>query len=155
MSELWYFAYGSNLSVEQMKNRTKELGVYSRVKLYGYRLAFNKRGKDGTSKANLVAHPGGVVWGVAYRLSTEALKLMDRHEGVASGHYQRLIVEVHTDLGHTLEAVAYIAQTAYLDHALAPSSQYLQTILQGARHHGLPEAYIAEIQKAAQALSHP
>jgi cation transport regulator ChaC len=66
----WYFAYGSNLSKEQMEERIGSSREARVAWLTGYRLVFNKRSKkDGTGKANIVPAAGATVWGVVYRCS--------------------------------------------------------------------------------------
>ena len=52
-------------------------------------MMFNKRGGDGTGKANIVWDPNGVVRGVIYRCSSDELDEMDPYEGVTGGHYHR------------------------------------------------------------------
>jgi cation transport regulator ChaC len=146
MSDQWYFAYGSNLSREQKVNRTGPIREERRARLDGYRLAFNKRGTDGTGKANIVPDEGGTVWGVVYRCSPSALNEMDRHEGVSGGHYVRKTVRVRADDGEELDAVTYVAGSAYIDNSLTPSSEYLQTILRGAREHALPDEYVRGVE---------
>lgn len=146
MSDQWYFAYGSNLASDQKENRTGPIRVQSRARLDRYRIAFNKRGTDGTGKANIVPDPSGTVWGVVYLCSPNALKAMDRHEGVSGGHYARKGVRVRVDGGAELDAVTYVAGNELIDNSLAPSQEYLQTILRWAKEHGLPEEYIRHLE---------
>lgn len=54
MSDHWYFAYGSNLSTEQKERRTGFIREARCARLDGYHIAFNKRGNDGTGKANMI-----------------------------------------------------------------------------------------------------
>jgi cation transport regulator ChaC len=142
MSDQWYFAYGSNLARDRKEGRTGHIREERRARLDGYRIAFNKRGTDGTGKANIVADQTGTVWGVVYRCSPKALEEMDRYEGVPGGHYVRKMVRVRVDSGDELEAVTYVAGEAFIDDSLTPSPEYLQTILRGAREHALPYDYI-------------
>lgn len=146
MSDQWYFAYGSNLARDQKVNRTGPIREERRARLDGYRLAFNKRGTDGTGKANIVLHEGGTVWGVVYRCSPSALNAMDRYEGVPGGHYVRKTVRVRVDGGDELDAITYVAGNAFIDNSLTPNSEYLQTILRGAREHDLPDEYIRSVE---------
>lgn len=150
MSDQWYFAYGSNLSAEQKERRTGPIREARRARLDGYSIAFNKRGSDGTGKANIVPYRTGVVWGIVYRCSPSALDEMDIHEGVHSGHYRRTRVRVRTDDGDEIEAITYVAGDSFVDDSLVPADEYLRTILQGARDHGLPDTYIHEIKRAAR-----
>ncbi|CAK0743674.1 gamma-glutamylcyclotransferase [Gammaproteobacteria bacterium] len=149
MDNHWYFAYGSNLSCRQMEKRTGSIGETRLARLDGYRIAFNKRSCDGTGKANIVPDSSGVVFGVIYWCSDEALSQLDDYEGVESGHYRQNLVRVKSDLGDDIEAITYIAGSSFIDDTLKPSASYLQTILQGAQHHGLPKDYISEIKQRA------
>lgn len=150
MSDQWYFAYGSNLSRDQKVMRTGSIRGARRARLEGYRIAFNKRGEDGTGKANIVPDPTGTVWGVVYRCSPEALNAMDRYEGVPRGHYTRETVCVRLDSGDEVEAVTYVAGCRFVDDTLAPSTEYLQTVLRGAREHELPDEYIRAVEALGQ-----
>lgn len=150
MSDRWYFAYGSNLAVDQKEDRTGKIREARRARLAGYRVVFNKLGKDKTGKANLEPDGGRVVWGVVYLCNPAALKEMDKSEGVACGHYHRAEVEVECDSGEMLEAVTYIAGESYVRSSLTPAPEYLERIIRGACDHGLPEEYIQEVQRAAQ-----
>ncbi len=144
-----YFAYGSNLCPEQMMRRTG-VGAGQRAWLAGYRLAFNKRGWDGTGKANLVPRVQGRVWGVVYRCSPAALAVLDDYEGLSSGDYVRAPVHVELDAGPVrIPAITYLAGAAFLDDTLVPAPAYLARVLDGARHQGLPEVYQRLIQAAA------
>lgn len=149
MSEQWYFAYGSNLHAQQMEDRTGVIGEARRVRLEGYRMMFNKRGGDGTGKANIVWDPTGVVWGVIYRCTSDELNKMDPYEGVAGGHYHCLQVQVQSEDGEGIQAITYVAGDSFIDDSLVPGEGYLQTVLKGAREHGLPIDYIHDIEMAA------
>lgn len=46
MKESYYFAYGSNMNLDQMAYRCPAASVVEKVKLEGYRLTFCGRGKD-------------------------------------------------------------------------------------------------------------
>jgi gamma-glutamylcyclotransferase (GGCT)/AIG2-like uncharacterized protein YtfP len=146
VKDQWYFAYGSNLATDQKANRTGPIREAKRARLEGYRLAFNKQGSDGTGKANIVKEPGATVWGAVYRCSPDALREMDKHEGVASGHYTREAVRTCLDSGAELDAVAYVAGPGFINDSLGPSPIYLQTILRGAREHELPNDYICRVE---------
>lgn len=153
MSDHWYFAYGSNLSTNQKECRTGTIREARRARLDGYHIAFNKRGSDGTGKANIVRNPERTVWGVVYRCSPAALDDMDKHEGVTGGHYVRTWVHVRVDAGDELDALTYVAGKAFLDDTVAPSKEYLETILQGARDHDLPHDYVCEVERVAHQRS--
>ncbi|MCX8037778.1 MAG: gamma-glutamylcyclotransferase [Candidatus Sumerlaeia bacterium] len=146
MSYVWYFAYGSNLVRDRMGRRTGNILEAKRARLEGYRITFNKRGNDGTGKANIAPNPGDTVWGVVYRCPPGALDILDGYEGVAGGHYARQKVRLRLDGGDELDAVTYVAGNAFIANSLIPSPKYLQTILRGAREYDLPEDYIRRVE---------
>lgn len=142
--ESWYFAYGSNMSVEQLIRRIGRTGnpEYGPriVHLAGHRLAFQHGVSGGAAYANILT-PGEGVIGVAYRFSAADLEKLDRFEE----DYDRGTIEVTHGNGEVLRAVAYFMTPGpNLKYGL-PSSKYLHTIVTGAREHGLPEEYIEKI----------
>ncbi len=108
----------------------------------GVRLAFDKRGADGSGKANLVPATGGVVWGVLWTFPGCEWAALD---GFEPG-YQRRTLEV-TCQGEPLRAEAYVA-TRLTEDPL-PLAGYKQRILDGAREHALPQAYVAQLESLA------
>jgi gamma-glutamylcyclotransferase len=144
----WYFAYGSNLCVEQMVRRTGPMGEREErpqvARLPGYRLVFNMRGSDGQVYAN-VTQPGDEVIGVLYRCGEAALARLDVYEE----GYDRRQVLVTLENGATREAMAYIARPECTTDEAAPSPEYLEIILRGAKRQGLPQEYIASIESQA------
>jgi len=141
----WYFAYGSNLWIEQMAARTGPIGQgddrprVARLSLH--RLVFNMQGEDGQVFAN-VERPGEGVFGVLYRCSPAALDRLDAHEW----GYERRRVLVTDERGGALEAVAYVAKADRVASGGKPSAEYLERVVRGARQHCLPEAYVREIE---------
>ena len=145
----WYFAYGSNLCVEQMLRRTGPIGEGKDspcvARLPGYRLVFNMQGDDGLVYANII-QPGDGVIGVLYRCSAAALASLDAYEE----GYGRRPVLVTLEGGATREAMAYVARPECTANGGVPSPEYLGIIIRGARRHGLPEAYIRSIEAQAR-----
>ncbi len=142
----WYFAYGSNMNPARKRERTGSVRQPRRVRLVGYRFAFNKLGRDDTGKANIIPDEGGLVWGVAYRCSAEAMVALDRCEGVHVGQYERRFVEVLPDEGAQLAAIAYVALPERVQSGLRPTETYVQHILRGAQQHGLPDEYVEALR---------
>ncbi len=146
----WYFAYGSNLSMDQKEKRTGTIRCAIRCRLPGHRLAFNKRGEaPGQVYANIMPAETTEVWGVAYLCNATALRQMDRYEGVSIGHYHRIEVQVITEEGQRLPALTYVATQDFVWSEGRPSEAYLKQILAGARDHGLPDFYIRAIEDLA------
>jgi gamma-glutamylcyclotransferase (GGCT)/AIG2-like uncharacterized protein YtfP len=146
-----YFAYGSNLCIDQMIERTGPIRQGAErpivARLANHRLVFNMRGDGGQVFANLMC-PGTGVLGVVYSCSPETLQIMDSYEK----GYERRRVRVEMENGAELDAVTYFAKTEHVGNASQPSAEYLQKILRGARLHGLPAEYMQEIEAIAKAI---
>jgi cation transport regulator ChaC len=148
MSE-WYFAYGSNLWIDQMAARTGPIGQGENrprvARLPDHRLVFNMQGDDGQVFANVV-RPGDGVFGVIYRCDPAALDKLDAFEQ----GYERRRILVKDEGGVTVEAVAYVAKADRVTCGGKPSAEYLERVVRGARQHCLPEAYVREIEVNSQ-----
>jgi gamma-glutamylcyclotransferase len=147
----WYFAYGSNLWIDQMVERVGPVlqgeDRPRRAHLPNHRLTFNVEDR-GEVFANVVS-PGAGVFGVLYCCTSDALKRLDEFEA----GYERRIVCVFAENGDAQNAFIYIAGPAGLVEGGAPSAEYLTRITTGARQHGLPETYVREIEAIATATS--
>lgn len=142
----WYFAYGSNLFIDQKVARTGHIRSAVVCRLPGYRFAFNKQGRGGNIYANIMHDAMAEVWGVAYLCNPEALDVMDSYEGVANGDYKRIQVTVEKEAGEEFEAIAYVACDDFVCEPGRPMATYLRKILSGARHHSLPADYIGQLE---------
>lgn len=137
-----YFAYGSNLWSARLQGRVASARAHGPARLAGYALRLDKRGADGTGKANLHAAPGATVWGVVYALDADDWPRLDACEP----DYAR--VRVTVELADESVAV----QTYRSDRLLSdPRAQrrYRQLMIDGAREHGLPAEWIAALEALA------
>ena len=80
MKETYYFAYGSNMNLDQMAYRCPAAFVVENVKLDGYRLTFCGMGK-GSGVATILPEEGSRVEGVLWKLTPECEKRLDFYEG--------------------------------------------------------------------------
>lgn len=137
-----YFAYGSNLSRRRLLHRLPAARWLSTAQLPGYRLAFDKRGADGSGKCHVQRTDGATeVCGCLYALSEIDLQRLDRLEGVGQG-YERVTVQVA--VAHRRQAVvSYIAQPEHIEPGLPPYDWYLRHVIIGAQENDLPDDYIA------------
>ena len=141
------FCYGSNMSSERITERCSSSRFISRAKVIGWKLLFNKKGKDGSGKANLVCTgDGSLVWGVIFDISEDQKPILDKFEGLGKG-YDELKLLVISDLGEEIECVCYIAtDDKYLEKSLKPHEWYKEFCLVGAREHNIPQDYILMIE---------
>ena len=70
MKETYYFAYGSNMNLDQMAYRCPAAFVVENVKLDGYRLTFCGRGK-GSGVATILPEEGSRVRSEERRVGKE------------------------------------------------------------------------------------
>jgi gamma-glutamylcyclotransferase len=152
--ESWYFAYGSNLCVNQMIARTGTLwnaGNSPKIAcLANHRLAFQQLDTAEVAFANIQS-PGNGVLGVVYRCSPNDLAKLDRYEV----GYERQPIVVTLEHGEILTAVTYVMQPALAARHGKPIAHYLETIVSGARGHGLPPEYISRIVATARSGAFP
>lgn len=141
-----YFAYGSNLCTQQMRQRCPGARVLGRACLRDHVLVFPRfsRVRRG-GVASVVPQAGAVVEGVLYALEPADLMALDGFEGTGAGHYTRGTLTVQDARGGAVEAWVYLAVPMGAAPHL-PARDYLETILRGAVEHGLPEAYCAAIR---------
>lgn len=154
MASFSYFAYGSNMLVERLQARCASARVNGPAVLYGYRMAFCKRGRDGSGKASIIpSEPREQVRGVLFDINRKELPVLDQHEDVPHG-YERLVdlpVD-HCESGERYYAISYQALPQAMDHSLQPFDWYLELVLAGARQHGLTGDYLARLQQQAAML---
>lgn len=153
-----YMAFGTNMSVARLRERLgwskidpeRISSAVNRQKctLPGFRLVFNVPDPDDASKqsavANLVPDPQGVVEGVVYKLSKEAIEFLDRTE---TG-YQRTEVSPLVD-GRKVKAYAYVSPRT--SENIKPTRDYLALVVRAARESNLSDTYVAELEKQATA----
>lgn len=134
------FAYGSNLYLSRMTERVPSARVAGCARLAGYRLCFHKRSdRDGSGKANVIAgSTEDCVWGVVYEIAPGDLPALDRCEG----GYERRAIEVELTSSERVEVDVYVAMPENVDEDVRPFAWYKRLVVDGARMHGLPVAYI-------------
>ncbi len=145
MSDLLYFAYGSNMNAARMHERVGWEAPRFAVYLPDYELRFNKEIPSyGWCAANIVPAPGKQVEGIAYEVQERELAILDGYEKVAEGHYERQPMTVFRVADDTPCAViGYVALQTGPDKP--PTREYLNHLLAGAPL--LSEGYVANLQK--------
>jgi phage replication-related protein YjqB (UPF0714/DUF867 family) len=132
-----YFAYGSNLDVTQMAPRCPDATDPRPATLADHDWLINERGV-----ATVEPLDGAQVHGVLWQISDRDLDVLDSAEGVPV-RYRRDRMTVQTDDG---PADAWV----YVDHRVetgAPRPGYLERIVAGAVHHGLPQRWLDFLER--------
>jgi gamma-glutamylcyclotransferase len=87
-----YFAYGSNLSLEQMNKRCPNSVKIGKGVLENYKWIINSRGY-----ANVIKSPSDYVEGIVYRITKHDENTLDEKEGVKKGCYEKKIMTILMD----------------------------------------------------------
>ena len=131
-----YFAYGSNLWLDQMHRRCPDSSVVGIAILASYRWIISTRGY-----ANVLKSTSHEVYGVLYTISESDEERLDAYEGVLSGSYFKEMLEL-TDLnGNVITALVYIDPTQSLG---TPKKEYIGRMNKGLRDANLPEQWVKE-----------
>lgn len=149
-----YFAYGSNMLLDQMRGRCPSAAFVCIATLADYRLAFTRTAKGnwkGYGVADVVRATGEKVWGVVLQIDESDVAELDRSEGYqpsrAKNAYRRTQVQVlcDGDTSRPLEAQTYVVCEREVPDPL-PHREYVARIVQGARHWNLPDDYLRRLE---------
>ena len=135
-----YFAYGSNLDEQQMRERCPGSRALFRARLAGHRLDFthlSTRWRGGT--ADIVPDPDATVLGLVYAMGDGDFDRLDRWEG----GYERVRLRVEDDAGASHPVTTYSVREK---GSFAPHELYLGKILREAERLRFPAEYTAELR---------
>lgn len=130
-----YFAYGSNMSPEQMAERCPGSELVGPLTLPDGRLVFRQ-------VADIIYSKGSTIHGVVYRISESDERTLDRAEGVGSGVYSKKYIRLSIKGGES-EKCLYYKMTGN-DGVAPPTLDYYHRILDGYRAHGFDEEKLNE-----------
>ena len=134
-----YFAYGSNLIIERITERLGKVKFLGATLMENWCLRFNKLGKDGSGKCNIIESEGEFVYGVLYQISLRQKEKLDAFE---TG-YKTICLQI-PNVG---KCVSYTAVEIADDSVYAPYDWYRELVLIGANRYGFPPTYIAMLEK--------
>lgn len=146
-----YFAYGSNMSIARLRERTPSAVSLGRHHLREYDLRFHKSGADQSAKCDAL-HTGrvsDVVMGVLFEIDPAEKVSLDLAEGLGHGYDEKPVV-VTSAVGASVKATTYVA--THIDDRLAPYAWYVNHVLVGALEALLPEDYIDRRIRAIAAI---
>lgn len=149
MGERLYFAYGSNMNLDQMEFRCPEARAAGTVRLEDYRLAFCGNA-SGCGVATILPEEGSHVDGVLWEITPECEGSLDRYEGYPA-LYGKEMVCVKDKSGTEMEVMAYTINSPYKERPASPSQLYLKGILEGCRQNGIRLGNVREAVKRTRA----
>lgn len=133
----YYFAYGSNMNLDQMAYRCPDAEVAGRCVLKDYRLAF-RGNRTGWGVASILPEPGKEVQGLLWKITPKCEKGLDFYEGYPN-LYGKKEVTVRTKTGEQANVAVYIMNEPYQSQPALPSDFYLKGILDGCRQNHLSQ----------------
>ena len=138
MEETLYFAYGSNINLEQMEHRCPDAQVVGPVTLENCELQFRGHGF-----ATVAPKEGCVVHGLMWKLPPVSEQTLDRYEGYPR-HYTKEQVPVRTADGASVPVMVYIMAEPMCRQPALPPPHYYRAIQQGFEANGLPVESLEE-----------
>jgi gamma-glutamylcyclotransferase (GGCT)/AIG2-like uncharacterized protein YtfP len=150
-----YFAYGSNLDWDQMRERCPSARFVSVARLKDNRLAFTRYSdfrKGGV--ADVIPKVGQEVWGVVYEIYEEDIGRLDACEGFQPGRpqeknaYSREERHVYQD-GDEKQPIFVSLYIAIRQESgpFLPHPDYKRLIVEGAKYWHLPDKYVGQLEK--------
>jgi cation transport regulator ChaC len=135
-----YFAYGSNMDVNQMSHRCpnavlKGVGV---LKDYCFDL-------DSKGYATIRPLPGSSVQGIIWKVFNSDVEALDRYEGVEIDCYSKEYLPVTME-GDTKEMLVYISNRERFNGKLKSHDEYMNKVIDAAEFHGLDKEYISSLR---------
>jgi gamma-glutamylcyclotransferase len=132
---MYYFAYSSNLSRQQMLKRCPQVKILQSAVLPNYKLVFSGWSREWRGGvATIQSSHGDRVAGGIYEISEQDLSRLDKCENYPT-EYTRTRITVYPDMGPALEAVTYVRPKQL--ESSKPSAEYLAVIRQGYQEWGL------------------
>ena len=132
-----YFAYGSNINLDQMAYRCPNAEVVAPVVLEDYKLLFRGNAR-GNGVATIKPHKGRKVYGLLWKITPECERSLDSYEGFPR-LYDKQTVTVQTRDGQEFSVMAYVMTDLCREPSM-PSNYYYNGILEGYQQNGLPTA---------------
>jgi len=148
-----YFAYGSNMNWQQMRERCPSMRFVGIALLPDHKLAFTRESINrGCGVADAVREQGQEIWGVVYDIDDLDVANLDRSEGFKPGRpknknsycRRNCLVLLDGDRRRQLTASSYFG-VPRTDPPL-PNNEYMQLIISGARHWRLPADYVRALE---------
>ena len=131
----YYFAYGSNLWLDQMQSRCPDSHVIEQAKLAGYRWIITDRGY-----ASILQSPLDHVLGTIFNISEKDELNLDRFESVAAGHYGKFYLDIEVK-NQPHSCLVYIDRSKIKGQ---PKTEYITRINNGLADAKFSDQYVRQ-----------
>lgn len=141
MEKIHYFAYGSNMNHEQMKERCNNPVFICKGFLENYDFVYDgySTTKNG-SAANIIPKEGSIVWGAIWLIDEGDIKRLDEEEDYPYVYKIEKVI-VKDDENKEYKEWVYLRDKKDLGN---PSYEHGCSVIEGARQYNLPDDYIKE-----------
>jgi gamma-glutamylcyclotransferase (GGCT)/AIG2-like uncharacterized protein YtfP len=142
---MFYFAFGSNLNTQFMKDRCPGSVVIGKAVLKNYHLGFTifSRSRQ-CGCADIMKQEGSEVWGLLYRLTDKDLEALDKYENHPHS-YERIEAEVMNEKNELVKVYTY--QVVNKEPGLKPSKAFMAPMIAAAHELEFPREYREFLQK--------
>lgn len=137
MSGTLYFAYGSNINLNQMAVRCPDAKVVEPAVLENYELLFRGNNRD-YGVATIRPKEGCQVHGLLWKITPECERSLDHYEGYPH-LYEKQKIPLTTKSGQQISAMVYVMTRERERMPGMPTRSYYIGILEGFQQNGLPE----------------
>jgi AIG2-like family len=154
-----YFAYGLDLNPAEMLKRSpghRSLGIARLPDWWFFFPRYSRSERSATM--SIERSDGGIVWGALYEIPNEDLPILNHLYGFDpdrppefNDHVAQKVTVQRAANGEPVEATTFVAMPEA--DVPPPSADYMALVLDGARYHGLPRAYLAALQAVKTGFS--
>ena len=135
--ETLYFAYGSNINLNQMAVRCPDAKVVEPAVLENYELLFRGNGSS-FGVATIAPKEGSQVQGLLWKITPYCEMSLDIYEGYPR-LYEKQAITLCTKSGKQVQAMVYVMTHEWKRIPTTPVPSYYTGILVGFQQNGLPE----------------
>lgn len=146
--EKLYFAYGSNMNLNQMAFRCPDAEVVESVRLEGYRLAFRTNGRAGMALPPF-CRKKEAMWTASFGVFPNGTNSIWTLRRISLFIWEEPVTVTNQD-GVRREIMAYTMNSPYKDKPAMPSVSYLEGILNGCRQNGIDTQTVIEAVRCTQ-----
>lgn len=144
MTDLFYFAYGSNMDLKQMRSRVGYVNIAETYVLEDHRLTFNG-GLYNAGFANIEEANGQTVEGVLYQLDDHQIWRLDGFEGWPNA-YKKMYWNIDQGVAFAYYSVdngfSHLGKRRFLPQLKPkPTLDYLNRIIDASFEHKLKKTY--------------
>lgn len=142
-----YFAYGSDMNLKQIRSRCVSPEIVAAALLENHRISFFGHSYiwDGGIET-IIESAGENMWGVVFKLDFGDALQLDSYLDVrldGAGPFFHFPLKVTDKYGNVYHTMTY--KKNMLGEFMPPSREYMDYIIEGAMHNGLPDEYVCRL----------